>query len=228
MSPVFHQDLCASIVVNTCDIPYFALVSAAEIQAILPAQYSAHSFMYSAFVPLPSLPTATLPGKSNPPICSFPAVARDQPSQPRPDRACLLGGWATPILGACPRSMASRDRLPAVAHPWLSFPRQPDSFELNARSFADVAKPPSLPQGRRTARKPLEYLTRGVGVAVRRRQLSGSAMPKDSDDALTEPASRRLAGAVEPSRMHAVGQAIPGARRPGTAAALPCPSVPSC
>ncbi len=150
-------------------------------------------------------------------------------SQASPDptaRVCLGAGphqfWElAPVHGFPGPSSGCRA-------PWLSFPRQPDSFELNARSFADVAKPPSLPQGRRTARKPLEYLTRGVGVAVRRRQLSGSAMPKDSDDALTEPASRRLAGAVEPSRMHAVGQAIPGARRPGTAAALPCPSVPSC
>ena len=154
----------------------------------MPAQYSAHRILHrctedSGFIPLPSLPTATLPGKSNPPQFALfrPLPGTTQPNQPRPTRprvSVLFGagpgagpprcrgahsGCARfPIMRACPRSLASRGHLPGCRAPLASFPRQPDSSELNARSFADVAKPPSLPQGRRTARRPLEYPTRGV------------------------------------------------------------------
>lgn len=86
------------------------------------------------------------------PICRFLAVARNQRDQQHAavggwtTRGCLLRylccggarGWRGFQFWEAPPVVASRDQLPVLAWPLPSFPRQPDSFELNARSFTSL------------------------------------------------------------------------------------------
>ena len=109
--------------------------------------------MYGGFRihPAPLPPNGTVTRKKQPPsICSFPAVARNH-SQTSPDPTARVWLGAGPRAGPprCGGAQGARDsqfweRAPVLGFsgsssgcraPLASFPREPDSFELNARSF---------------------------------------------------------------------------------------------